>query len=295
MLMFNQAGPVIRSQIWGGMELNRFGLVLRASVKHFEKNDGWAHSSHIALSLLMALFPFCLFSLSLAVQLSSDVSTSDLVEFVFGTWPEPLSEPIEREISAVLEASGTAKLTVGSVLAIFFASNGVEAIRTSITVAYNETDQRPFWKTRLLSVVFVIAGALVLSAAGALTIAFPAYFEFAATKSPNLQAHWFSSGPLRVTIALALLLLFLLSCHLWLPVHRRPLSSVMPGVSLTIVLWAICSQGFSFYIMDFGSYSVTYAGLAGIMATLVYMYFMSAIFIYGAELNGQLAEDVSHR
>lgn len=272
--------------------MKRFGSILLATFKRFEKNDGWAHSSHIALSLLMALFPFCIFSLSLAVQLSSDVSQSDLMEFVFGTWPDLLSEPIEREISAVFEISGTAELTVGSVLAIFFASNGVDAIRTSITAAYNETDQRPFWKTRLLCVVFVIAGALVLSAAGALTIAFPAYFEFVKTSSPDLQAHWFSSGPLRVTIALALLLFFLVSCHLWLPVHRRPLSSVMPGVLLTIVLWAICAQGFSFYIMNFGSYSVTYAGLSGIMATLIFMYFMSAIFIYGAELNGQLAEEV---
>ncbi|MGA9409191.1 MAG: YihY/virulence factor BrkB family protein [Roseobacter sp.] len=277
------------------MELNRFGLVLRASVKHFEKNDGWAHSSHIALSLLIAIFPFCIFSLSLAVQLSSDVSKSDLVEFVFGTWPEPLSEPIEREISAVLETSGAAKLTVSSLLVVFFASNGVDAIRTSITAAYSETDMRSFWKARLLCVVFVIAGALVLSAAGALTIAFPAYFEFAATSSPDLQAHWFSSGPLRVTIALALLLFFLVSCHLWLPVHRRPLSSVMPGVLLTIVLWAICAQSFAFYIKHFGSYSVTYAGLAGIMATLIFMYFMSAIFIYGAELNGRLAEEVGQR
>ena len=240
----------------------------------------------------MALFPFCIFSLSLAVQLTSDVSTSVLVEFVFGTWPDQLSEPIEREVSAVLETSGSAKLTVSSLLVVFFASNGVDAIRTSITAAYSETDMRSFWKARLLCVVFVIAGALVLSAAGALTIAFPAYFEFVKTSSPDLQAHWFSSGPLRVTIALALLLLFLVSCHLWLPVHRRPLSSVMPGVLLTIVLWAICAQGFSFYIMNFGSYSVTYAGLSGIMATLIFMYFMSAIFIYGAELNGQLAEEV---
>lgn len=226
------------------------------------------------------------------MQISADISKNDLVEFVLGTWPDQLSAPIGGEIRAVLETGGHAKLTMSAVLAVFFASNGVDAIRTSITGAYNETDPRPFWKTRLICIVFVIFGALLLSAAGILMIALPAYFGFLTESSPDVYAYLFSSKPLRVTLALMLLLVFLVSCHLWLPGERRPLLSVMPGVSLTIVLWAIGGQGFSFFINNFGSYSVTYAGLAGIMATLIYMYYMSVIFIYGAEFNGQLADKV---
>lgn len=275
--------------------MKRFGLILLASVKKFDKNNGWADSSHIALSLLMALFPFCIFSLAVAVQLSSDISQSDLVEFVLGAWPDQLSEPIGHEIRAVLQTSGSASLTTSAVLAVIFASHGVDAIRTSITSAYNETDLRPYWKTRLQCIVFVILGALLLSAAGVLMIALPAYFEFISETSPRFYTEVFSSDPLRVTIALMLLLLFLVSCHLWLPGHRRSLSSVMPGVFLTIVLWIICAQGFAFYLKNFGFYSVTYAGFAGIMGSLVFMYFMAAIFIFGAEFNGQLAKDIGQR
>lgn len=266
--------------------------LLSAAVQ-FNKNNGWANSSHIALSLLLALFPFCVFSLALAGQLSADLHTSDLVEFIFGTWPDHISKPIEREIAAVLASSDNTKLTVSALLAIFFASNGVDAIRAAITDAYGETDTRPFWKTRLLCSVFVICGGLLLVVAGVLTVALPLYFQFVEAAAPNVYAQVFSSDAVRVTITLALLLFFLIACHLWLPGVRHPLRAVMPGVSLTMVLWAICAQGFSFYIMKFDSYSVTYAGLAGVMVALVFMYLMAMLFIFGAEFNGQLSRDTT--
>jgi membrane protein len=64
----------------------------------------------------------------------------------------------------------------------------------------------------------------------------------------------------------------------------------MPGIVLCIVLWWAVSRGFGLYLSSFATYSVTYAGLAGIMSTLVYLYLMSAIFVLGAEFNGQLMD-----
>jgi membrane protein len=268
--------------------MKRIWKALISAAVRFDANDGWAHSSHIALSLLMALFPFCIFSLTLAGQLSAGLNTGDLVELVFGAWPEQVSEPIEREIVAVLAASDTTNLTLSGLLTIFFASNGVDAIRAAITDAYREMDPRPFWKTRMLCIIFVICGGVLLTIAGVLIVAVPLYFQFVEASSPNLFAQVFSSNAVRYTITVALLITLLIACHLWLPGVKRPLHAVMPGVSLTILMWAICAQGFSFYMKNFASYSVTYAGLAGVMAALVFMYLMAALFIFGAEFNGLL-------
>lgn len=269
--------------------MKRFWKAFAAAAKRFDNNDGWAHSSHIALSLLLALFPFCIFSLFLASQLSAGLNTEVLIEFVFGTWPDQIAEPIVREIGNVLAASGSQNLTFSALLAIFFASNGVDAIRTAITEAYRENDPRPFWKTRMLCVVFVVCGGLVLSVAGVVAVALPLYFQFVEVAAPNVYMRVFSIDGVRVTITVALLLFVLIAFHLWLPGVRRPLRSLMPGVLLTIVLWAVCAQGFAYYIKNFESYSVTYAGLSGLMAALVFMYLMAALFIFGAEFNGQLA------
>ncbi|MGI9356608.1 MAG: YhjD/YihY/BrkB family envelope integrity protein, partial [Rhizobiaceae bacterium] len=102
----------------------------------FERNDGWAYSSHISLSLLFAIFPFCIFSLALAGQISAQLNTNDVVEFVFGNWPDQISEPLRREAVAVLSSSNSRNLTLGALFAVFFASNGVDAVRRSMANAY---------------------------------------------------------------------------------------------------------------------------------------------------------------
>jgi membrane protein len=77
------------------------------------------------------------------------------------------------------------------------------------------------------------------------------------------------------------------SCHRWLP-GRRQLARIWPGIVLTLVLWIIAASGFSLYLESFASYSRTYAGLAGIMTALIFLYLMAAILIFGAEYNSAL-------
>jgi membrane protein len=273
--------------------MKRFWKALVSAALQFDRNDGWAHSSHIALSLLMAIFPFCIFSLTLAGQLSADLNSSDLVAFIFGTWPDEIAEPIEREIAAVLDSSDTTKMTLSGMLAIFFASNGVDSVRAAVTGAYRETDPRPFWKTRLLCIALVIFGGALLIVSGALTVALPLYFQFIESAAPSVYAQVFSSEAVKVAIAVALLIILLVASHMLLPGVKRPLRSVLPGVTLTLVSWIICATGFSIYIKNFSSYSVTYAGLAGVVAALVFLYLMAALFIFGAEFNGELDDGIT--
>ena len=60
------------------------------------------------------------------------------------------------------------------------------------------------------------------------------------------------------------------------------------GVILTILLWGLAGAGFSYYLAQFASYNATYAGLAGVMVALIFLYLMSALLILGAEFNGAL-------
>ncbi|MFC3118098.1 YhjD/YihY/BrkB family envelope integrity protein [Jhaorihella thermophila] len=59
---------------------------------------------------------------------------------------------------------------------------------------------------------------------------------------------------------------------------------------MTILGWMAAGRAFSWYVAAFGSYSATYAGLAGAMAALIFLYLISAILILGAEFNGALID-----
>ena len=262
---------------------------LWAAVGRFSRKNGFVRSSHLTLSFVFALFPFCLFALSLAGVLSPTSQVDDIVEFAVGAWPDAIAGPIANELRAVLQA-GSSTLTLGAVLAIVFASNGVDAIRVVITDAYRETDPRPFWKVRGLAIIFVIAGSSLFLVAGTVSVLVPIALHYFEDLVPWLDQSILSNDQFRTGVVFAVTTFFLYACHKWLPGTAHKTRDLWPGIVLSLVLWMIVSQLFTFYISSFSTYSVTYAGLAGIMSALVYLYLMSAIFVLGAEFNGQLMD-----
>ncbi len=257
------------------------------ALQRFSDKGGFVRASHVALSVMLAVFPFCIFALSLAGVLSADTQIDDLVSFVLGSWPEAISSPIEKELRAVLQYGG-GTVTLGAILSVIFASNGVDAIRLVITTAYRDKDPRPFWKTRLLSIGFVIAGTMLIILAGMLSVFVPLILHFFGEMFPWLENSILSNGQFRTIVTAIILLFAVYACHKWLPGVRHSDRALAPGIILTVILWDLSSRGFAFYIGKFSTYSVTYAGLAGIMSALVYLYLMAAIFVLGSEFNGRL-------
>ena len=87
------------------------------------------------MSLMMTLFPFVLFTVALAGALSQGYVTHEWIGLIFGAWPEAVADPIVAELYAVLAGSGTGEITLGGLLAIYFVSNGVAAVRNAMTQA----------------------------------------------------------------------------------------------------------------------------------------------------------------
>jgi membrane protein len=63
---------------------------------------------------------------------------------------------------------------------------------------------------------------------------------------------------------------------------------VIPGAALAVVLWAITSVGFSFYLATFANYGVTYGSLGAAVGLLFYLYLSASVVLFGAELNAAL-------
>lgn len=266
--------------------IRAFGLALF----RFAEKGGWVMSSHVAMSMMLALFPFILFVVALAGSLSHDLITEDLIELIFGTWPEAVAGPIETELQAVLAGASTQVMTVGGLLAIYFASNGVDAVREAMTRAYHDVDMRPFWQARLLCIALVVAGGAILIITAAIEVVFPIYATLVAEAIPGETPTWVSKERLSWIFIVAIPAGGVLACHMVLPGRRHSLIQILPGVLLTLALWAAAGWGFSYYLGKFAIYSATYAGLAGAMAALIFLYLNSAILILGAEYNGALID-----
>lgn len=256
--------------------------IFMAAVRHFNQSDGWAMSSHVALSLMIAIFPFLIFAASLAGFLGNETRTGDIVELVFEYWPEEIAAPIVREIDIVLTRGNLGFLTVGIGLALFFASNGIEAVRVALNRAYRDEDNRSLLAQRVQSVLFILVTALLILVASILLVLAPDFWASAVLKDMLRGEHF------RMTVAVFVLMLVVSAAHARLPGRRRPISRIWPGIALTLVLWIVSAKIFAHYVSAIADYSATYAGLAGIMTAQIFLYLMAVVLILGAEINAEL-------
>ncbi|WP_164726822.1 YihY/virulence factor BrkB family protein [Shimia sediminis] len=277
------------------MEL--FWPAFKTALSRFSRKGGLVFSSHVALSMMLALFPFCIVVLSVAGVISqvglqtTGAELGDLLDVVFGSWPEAIAKPIENEVRAVLETSGSGTITLGALLTLVFASNGFDAVRLAISAAYHDRDDpRPAWKLRLLAMSFAVLGAILVTVAGVFSVVVPIYVRYVADIAPVLHLEVISGEVFGTAITGLVMIFALFACHKWLPGVKRPVRAILPGIILTLILWSVCAKGFEYYIGNFSTYSVTYAGLAGVMSALVFMYLMAAVFVLGAEFNASLGE-----
>lgn len=264
------------------------GKVAYDAYFHFADDDGWAMASHVALSILLALFPFLIFGTTLASFLGADQFADTAVHIIFDTWPEAIAEPLAEQVKQVLTIPRGGLLTVSVLAAAYFASNGVEAVRVSLNRAYRVTDNRWWYVTRLNSLLFVLMAVVVFAGISIVLVAVPIASKFTEDKLPWLVELLQTVLSLGLVGALVVIVIGLIIAHMWLPAGRRRLVDVLPGIILTVLAWALAAAIFGYYLATFANYAATYAGLASVMIVLIFLYMTGVIFMLGAEVNAAL-------
>jgi membrane protein len=272
--------------------LNRLRLsleLLAIASTRFVLHDAWAIASHIALSVLTSLFPF----LILVTALASLFGTGSLADYVADIFlealPQEVAGPIASEVHRILTGRRSDVLTLGLVLALYFASSGVESLRVGLNRAYGVRETRAWWLTRLESIAFVIAGAFMLIALAFLVVLGPFVWRGVLSWVPALKPFDGLIAFLRIGVATIVIVAGLLLSHKLVPAGRRSFRAVLPGVGVTLALWLLGGFAFSWYLEFYpGAYASTYGGLATAMVALIFLYTLGAIFLFGGELNGTI-------
>jgi membrane protein len=257
---------------------------------HFNDDDGWAIASHIALSMLMSLFPFLIFVTALAGYAGTKELADEVARILLEAWPKEVAGPLAGEVRNVLTTTRGDVLTIGVALAIYFSSGAIESVRIGLNRAYDMTETRHWWWLRLESIGYVLVGAVALLILAFFVVLGPLIVATAVRYVPWLEPLEELLTFARLGVATFVLVIALVVVHKWLPAGRRRMSEIAPGVVVTLLMWLAGGIGFGRYLAEFASnYVTTYAGLASAMIALVFLYWTACIFIYGGELNAAIA------
>ena len=254
------------------------------------RHDGVMVASAVSYSLIFAIFPFAIFLVALGAifggaELSAYISSEALTVL-----PEDVIKTLEPELNRIFDVANRASpLTFGLLVTLVSITGAVEAIRDGLNRAYGCAEDRHMVRRYLSSLLFVLGGMAFLLIVAALGVAVPIVLGIVDRYLPgelNVGLIETAREALLVLVALAMLLAF----HLFLPARRRRFKSVVGGVLFTLVGWWLSGKIFGLYIGKIANYGATYAGLAGFVILMFFLYIQALIFLYGAELNRSIAD-----
>src|SRR6476661_7275527 len=170
----------------------------------------------------MALFPFLIVLTSLAGFFGSKELADQAASLMLQVWPKQVADSLTGQIHDVLTTTRGDILTVGAVLAVYFASNGVEALRIALNRAYSVVETRRWYWLRLESIGYTLIAAFTSLAMAFLIVLGPLLLEAARRHIPLViesNEKFLNLSRYGITITAMIVALFLL--HAWLPAGRR--------------------------------------------------------------------------
>ena len=260
------------------------------SIYQLFADSGFSMAGAVAYSFVLSLFPFCIFLGAFAGYFGGAELARSAVNELFQVLPGPVASAIEPEVMAVMGQSRFGLLTVGALIALFFATSAIESLRAALNIAYRVKETKSYPACVMQSCFLVLLSALGLLAMAWGVIVGPQLAE-------RFKPHWLllmSDGGwtgflVRYVIVVSLIGAQLLAYHLYLAAGNRRISDVLPGVALSIVLWILEANLFTSWL-KVSDYSRFYAGLTQVMSALVFFQMAAIIVILGAEVNRALAE-----
>ena len=176
---------------------------------------------------------------------------------MFEVWPAEVAWPIAAEVNDVLTAPRGGLLTFGAIMALYFSSSAIEALRTGLNRAYDEPEKRAWYWLRLQSIVYVLIGAAALLALAFLVVLGPLIFKAALAFAPGLEPLGDRYTVTRLTLATLMTLIAQLLAHLWLPAARLRIRDVWPGVAVTFVCSLGFGEGFGLFLSEYAETTST--------------------------------------
>ncbi len=209
----------------------------------------------------------------------------DLIVFLIEIVPTVIVDPIVSEVEKIMTAQRGGVLSIGILLTIWFAVGGVDGVRVGLNRAYGIRETRSAIVIYAIQSGVVLVSGFALVIVGYLLVLAPRAGSWLHQLLPGFDPASVKMSLIRYPAAGTIFLSLLFAAHVILPARRTRFSSIWPGVLFTVCAWIVLTAAFSTYLSRFATYSSYYAGLAGIIAVLYFMYLAALILIFGGELN----------
>ncbi|HMS30061.1 MAG TPA: YihY/virulence factor BrkB family protein [Saprospiraceae bacterium] len=257
-----------------------------------KRNDLNLRASAISYSFFLALFPALIFFFTLTAYLPESLHFFTTMEDSLKKLVPDKAEEFfwDNIIVGLLPQAKGSILSIGFVMSIYFASNGLLALMQGFDKTYNSSfRKRSWWEkelvayflTFLLALLFIIS-MIVIILSGQIFNWIGSYFEL---------THFFLVVVQLSKYVLLLILFYIIIAVIYRfgPALHKPFVGISPGAVFATAGSLITSTLFGYFVDNFGNYHKIYGAISALIIALIWIRINVMILILGFELNAAIA------
>jgi membrane protein len=262
---------------WGGLSFRQ--LVVRgwkAMQAHATPNQ----AAVVAFYAMLSLVPLLGLCLAFALAGKGGVAR-EVLDLSARLLPPEADTLVRDQVRKIQSSPPVALLSVSAMLLLWSASSLFVAVMDTLNTIYGVTDDRSWWKRRLMSLLLTTVEVALLVGACLLAFIWPVLIGHLGLGTSAAVAttilRW-------IVVVIMLLGAFELAYYFGPHVDQR-WEWITPGSALGVLVLIGTSLGFRACLAFGDTYSETYGALAGVVLIMLWMYLSALALLLGAELN----------
>lgn len=259
--------------------------VVVLAVRNYVLHQSASQAGSVAFSWLLSMFPLALLLSAAASFVGRPGDAAEFVLRVISYAPPLVREVLQPAIKQVLGHRSQALVALGVFATVWTASSGMQAVRTALNRAYGVERGLSFWKARIKVTLLTVVVGFGMLIAFASVVVMPSVWELLNRNAPDRETLMWMRDGVRYGAAFVFLSVLYGVLYAWLPDSERRTRTIVPGALTGALLWVAAVVLLSTALRGAGKLVLIYGGLAGIVATMVFLYVSAATLIFGAEVN----------
>ncbi len=242
----------------------------------------------IAYNFFLALVPLILFLFTLIPYVTTTNFQSELLELLNEVIPSNIYSMVQSTLVEIISRPKSGLLSLGFLMAIYFATNGVDAILEGFNQSYHRIKTWPWWKQKFyafllmtvisflgfISMLFLTSGKLIINTLGKYEI-----ITGNVTILLLMITQWI------IIVANLLLSVSILYYFGQRKENKRYYNFFSAGSILSTSLFIVGGLILKAYFENFSNYNVLYGSIGSLIILLVWLFYNSLIILIGFELN----------
>ena len=268
------------------MEKSDIRHIIKKMLKILFSDEIYASASQLAYSMILAIIPLIMFTITLAGKLTLPVE--DIYSYLSYILPAQAFSTVQGILDEISSSSNLSLVTL--IPTIYFISIGTRGLMRVTNKAYHTIECRPILEFWVLSFIF----AVLLGIMFVLTLSAVVFGRVITEYVNVLFNHLFAVNFIQLLAVLRYLVTFFLigmvfcSIYAAAPNLKLRIKDVYWGGYLAALLWILGSSLFGYYINNFSNYGLLFGSLGGIFILLGWLYWTSLVLLLGSYLNASI-------